>query len=289
MIRDLVLGRANEVFNVRPVTNLDLEFGLNRMSSSVNGLIHWVSTNNEDLYRMTLVNSADLTFQDITTLTLGTANGVPSDISTSSDGDVIWIMYPNGVIWQYIVSTDTLGTYSVTPAGVREIRCDLSGTNASVGPVNGFLGATRNLEVKADATPGFVIALNGVDTNSGVKQWSSIDCGLGGKIVATEATGFIYTSVDSGVTWRTANHMGSKNWLRVRCSDDFKSIIALEATSKDLYESNDEGLTWVRCLSASDFTSIDISVLNSNTDFYAITNASLTPTGTAALAKFSKT
>ena len=72
----------------------------------------------------------------------------------------------------------------------------------------------------------------------------------GTRIVAAAANGpaleLIYTSYDSGATWKAQN-IGGSNWTSIACSADGTKIFATEgitSAAHHIYSSLDSGVTW---------------------------------------------
>ena len=84
-------------------------------------------------------------------------------------------------------------------------------------------------------------------------NWSAVASSADGtKLVATvgdriSATGNIYTSIDSGVTWSLQSGSGARQWVSVACSADGTKLIAAAygtVNSPGLYTSANSGTNW---------------------------------------------
>ena len=97
--------------------------------------------------------------------------------------------------------------------------------------------------------------------NSTSREWTTLDTSADGvKIVAAVASGNIYTSADSGVTWIARTAAGSRAWKSVASSYDGTRLVAA-TVSGNIYTSADSGVTWSTRTAAGsrNWADVDIS------------------------------
>jgi hypothetical protein len=79
---------------------------------------------------------------------------------------------------------------------------------------------------------------------SGTKSWWSIASSSSGqKVMASTDNEYIYTTIDSGVTWVARTNAGTRNWRRTASSADGSILVAV-AQGDYIYRSTDSGATW---------------------------------------------
>lgn len=95
-------------------------------------------------------------------------------------------------------------------------------------------------------------------TGSGSRPWSSLDMSADGTklIAADSSSGYIYTSVDSGVTWAQRTSPGFNYWRVSISADGTKMIAGNAGTTFDggcfcfhngyIWTSSDDGATWTQ-------------------------------------------
>jgi photosystem II stability/assembly factor-like uncharacterized protein len=83
-------------------------------------------------------------------------------------------------------------------------------------------------------------------TGSGSRDWRSVTSSADGtKLAAVDYSGYIYTSVDSGVTWTERTGAGLRAWTFITSSADGNKLVALPFASGYIYTSADGGATWI--------------------------------------------
>ena len=70
---------------------------------------------------------------------------------------------------------------------------------------------------------------------------SSVD---GTRLIAAANGGFVYLSIDSGVSWTAQPALGARNWQDVACDSTCTTMMAAEYGG-NIYVSNDSGSSWV--------------------------------------------
>ena len=83
----------------------------------------------------------------------------------------------------------------------------------------------------------------------GSANWSAVASSSDGtKIVAAQASGYVYTSADSGVSW-TRTSLGYGGWDAVASSSDGTKLVAVQNgyyNGSYIFTSSDSGATWVQ-------------------------------------------
>lgn len=66
------------------------------------------------------------------------------------------------------------------------------------------------------------------------------------RVAAVAASGYIYTSSDSGVTWTARTSPGVQSWISITMSSDGSKLVAIAESSSQgvIYTSSDYGVTW---------------------------------------------
>ena len=75
---------------------------------------------------------------------------------------------------------------------------------------------------------------------------------------AVEQYGYIYTSIDYGVTWTQATSDTTRNWLSIAMSSDGKYQTAV-VYGGYIYRSTDYGVTWNQIMVEIDWRSVAIN------------------------------
>jgi len=90
---------------------------------------------------------------------------------------------------------------------------------------------------RAQATPGDYTVTHGIKGDK--MSWSSIATSADGtKLAAAVQGGYIYTSIDSGVTWTPSTAGGSQQWQSIASSADGTKLAAV-VYSGFIYTSSD--------------------------------------------------
>jgi hypothetical protein len=90
-----------------------------------------------------------------------------------------------------------------------------------------------------------------VQTNSGARAWTGLASSADGTKLFATAQGYIYVSLNSGVTWTTnTTSLGSLNWSSVAATPDGSHLLATVGTSGGgsgyVYTSANSGSTWTQ-------------------------------------------
>ena len=86
--------------------------------------------------------------------------------------------------------------------------------------------------------------LQPVSAAGGVRSWNAVASSSDGtKLIAGEWCGFIYTSLDSGLTWTANTDIENNCWSSVASSADGTKLFATSNNNR-VYISVDSGLTW---------------------------------------------
>jgi hypothetical protein len=77
-------------------------------------------------------------------------------------------------------------------------------------------------------------------------SWGSVACSSDGmKLVACVYNGYVFTSVDGGVTWTERTEAGYRTWMAVASSSDGTKLVAcVGGNGGFIYTSDDSGATW---------------------------------------------
>jgi photosystem II stability/assembly factor-like uncharacterized protein len=84
-------------------------------------------------------------------------------------------------------------------------------------------------------------------TSSGVGFWQQIASSADGtKLIASDIS-YIYTSIDSGVTWtRRLSILPFASWISLTSSDDGTKLAIVNSNTDYVYTSTDSGVTWTQ-------------------------------------------
>ncbi|HET8581460.1 MAG TPA: immunoglobulin-like domain-containing protein [Candidatus Paceibacterota bacterium] len=169
-------------------------------------------------------------------LLLGNASGGYDLVATSSLGiSAPWTT--NGSTVSYIAGNVGIGTTS--PFAKLAVAGD--------GYFTGGLTASSSLVAglwQTSVGGGFGTPVWTDRTSAGIRNWHAITSSSDGtKLAAVDASGYIYTSTDSGATWTARAATGSQEWQSITSSADGTKLTAAVAYG-DIFTSTDGGATW---------------------------------------------
>ena len=83
-------------------------------------------------------------------------------------------------------------------------------------------------------------------TNAPNSNWYGVASSAdGNKLVAVRASGSIYTSTNSGVTWTPSVVPTGKQWQGIASSADGVKLVAADANGNGIYTSTNSGMSWI--------------------------------------------
>lgn len=164
-------------------------------------------------------------------------NGINSNIKfTASSGNVIDIVV-NAVTNEYCVRVYSSGgsTYKYL------VNAATKGSSATACDTN----PPSSAAIAAAPTPPAAVMSWTQRTSAGSRDWVDVDVSSDGtKLAAVVASGYVYTSSDSGATWTERTGAGSRTWKEVVISDDGTKLVAISYSPRAVYTSSDSGATW---------------------------------------------
>lgn len=165
----------------------------------------------------------------------------PSSFISSNGNDIIAFDAPWGAQATKYVSHDQGVTWAPFSGGVP-FGAGSCSTSASAGLAVLVINDCYNVQVSRDGGQTWALPLL-----QGNMWWAGAAVSADGtKLLVTDADGGIYTSKDSGVTWKeTTISVGGGDFFGVASSADGSKLVIAEDTSY-IYISNDGGNTWVQ-------------------------------------------
>ena len=180
----------------------------------------------------------------------GSTYGSWSCIASSADGtrlagtigNVIWVSTNSGANWlsNNVPGVAFFGSMALSADGTKLVA--VVGDNNTPGPI--FISTDSGVTLTRTMAP----------TNNWMSVASSAD---GTKLVAAAMNlhsqcGFIYASMDSGLTWALTSAPTNNEWVAVASSADGSKLVATSAAAfvpnqiyGGIYTSTNFGLTWV--------------------------------------------
>jgi hypothetical protein len=193
-------------------------------------------------------------------------------VASSSDGTKLVAV----ALDLYIQTSDDSGfTWTSQPGSAAGtwwwVACDLTCTNVAAVETFGYIYTSTDSGVswtgRAEPRPWLRIASSSDGTKLAATDfcriWTSDDSGVtwiardsdrgwigiassvdDTRLIAAANGGFVYLSIDSGVTWTAQPALGARNWQDVACDSTCTTMMAAEYGG-NIYVSDDSGSSWV--------------------------------------------
>ncbi len=165
------------------------------------------------------LGSADLTGLGIT------IDGVDSALFTIRTSPSAPLSGPGG-------STTFTVRFAPVSSGAKTATLHVASNDADENPFNLILTGTGT-------SPGFT-------SRDSSRSWRGVASSVDGvKLAAVVNNGYLYNSVDSGVTWTERTALGQKSWYAVASSADGTKLVGV-ADGYRIFTSADSGTTWIQ-------------------------------------------
>lgn len=245
--------------------------GISSYGNTPNGSIY-ISTNSGGSWMQTMAPSnrwSSVASSADGTRLIAVAGGYPTKgpVYTSPDGGTTWISNKvPSLSWNSVASSaDGSRLIAITTLGQLFISTNF-GANWSSNAAPGI--SIDPAIIVASSADGMTLAAGGADmctSTNGGQNWVTNVLSPGGfycKGICSSADGtklatvngngglgYIYTSSDSGATWRVNTNVPALNWISIASSTDGTKLIAAGWRSSaveygPVYTSSDSGVTW---------------------------------------------
>ena len=169
--------------------------------------------------------------------------------SSSGNSNLSWTSVTGtGSVIQGIANTGYMNNSTTTQLQVLLPANPVINTRIAIGDIGGGWQLTQNASqniIFNNLKNDYPFAVN-FTTTATAQNWSSVAVSSNFiKQVATVNGGFIYTSIDSGVTWAVRQNDVTRAWNSVASSSDGTRLVA-SVSAGQIWMSIDSGVTWTQ-------------------------------------------